>query len=182
MQQPEAYIGGAGELFDGDGVLVSDETRTFLDKFIGAFENWVTTVRRSAELRSFEDFMKEREAIAYDYVNGEPDSLAAIVTHRDPATFFSPKGDHQLGADPIAQRYTADAKGFSKPGESRLEILQAAASGGLAFWTGLQHANVHLGGKAEPTPMTLRITEVFRFEDAGWKLVHRHADMAKDNG
>ena len=32
MQQPEAYIGGAGELFDEDGALKSGETAGFLDR------------------------------------------------------------------------------------------------------------------------------------------------------
>jgi NAD(P)H-dependent FMN reductase len=41
MQQPEAYISGAGELFDDAGVLKSGETRTFFDKFLAAFDAWV---------------------------------------------------------------------------------------------------------------------------------------------
>jgi ketosteroid isomerase-like protein len=56
-------------------------------------------------------------------------------------------------------------------------VLQSRASGDLAFWTGYQHARVHLAAKpGETLPMTLRVTEVFRHEDGGWKLVHRHAD------
>ena len=41
MQQPEAYIGGAGELFDDAGTLTSRETRAFFDKFLAAFDVWV---------------------------------------------------------------------------------------------------------------------------------------------
>jgi NAD(P)H-dependent FMN reductase len=41
MQQPEAYIGGARQLFDEAGVLKSDETRDFFAKFLEAFDTWV---------------------------------------------------------------------------------------------------------------------------------------------
>lgn len=37
LQQPEAYIGGAGALLDADGRLTSDKTREFLVKFMAAF-------------------------------------------------------------------------------------------------------------------------------------------------
>lgn len=40
MQQPEAYVGGAGTLFDEAGTL-SEKSRPFLQKFIDAFANWV---------------------------------------------------------------------------------------------------------------------------------------------
>ncbi|CAK9890280.1 MULTISPECIES: NADPH-dependent FMN reductase [Pseudomonas] len=40
MQQPEAYIGGAGTLFDGNGRL-SEKTRPFLQTFIDKFAVWV---------------------------------------------------------------------------------------------------------------------------------------------
>ncbi len=41
MVQPEAYIGGADKLFDADGRLVNDSTRTFLGKFMAAFDAWI---------------------------------------------------------------------------------------------------------------------------------------------
>lgn len=43
MAQPEAYIGGASELFDAQGNLTSDSTKEFLKSFMVAFEKWVAT-------------------------------------------------------------------------------------------------------------------------------------------
>lgn len=41
MQQPEAYIGGAAELFDAEGKILNKSTREFLHKFVTAFEIWL---------------------------------------------------------------------------------------------------------------------------------------------
>jgi chromate reductase len=41
MQQPEAYIGGAGKLFDDAGAITSDDTRKFMQSFVDAFAAWI---------------------------------------------------------------------------------------------------------------------------------------------
>jgi len=41
MPQPEAYIGNAAKLFDDQGALINDSTREFLQKFLGAFTQWI---------------------------------------------------------------------------------------------------------------------------------------------
>ena len=41
MQQPEAYIGGAAQLFDADGNITNETTREFLIKFMNSFAAWV---------------------------------------------------------------------------------------------------------------------------------------------
>jgi chromate reductase len=41
MQQPEAYLGGAGKAFDGEGQLTDDRTREFITKYMAAFDRWV---------------------------------------------------------------------------------------------------------------------------------------------
>ena len=43
MQQPEAYIGGAHELFDANGEVVKETTADFLKSFAQAFAAWVAT-------------------------------------------------------------------------------------------------------------------------------------------
>jgi chromate reductase len=44
MQQPEAYIGGAGALFDDDGKLKNESTTTFLRTFAAAYAAWLNKV------------------------------------------------------------------------------------------------------------------------------------------
>jgi len=41
MTQPEAYVGGAGDLFDESGALKKPETVKFMEKFLSAFAAWV---------------------------------------------------------------------------------------------------------------------------------------------
>jgi len=45
MQQPEAYIGNAGELFDEQDQLKQESTQQFLQEFIDAFAEWVAKNR-----------------------------------------------------------------------------------------------------------------------------------------
>ena len=45
MQQPEAYIGNATKLFNEGGELV-EETKTFLQKFMTAYADWVEKITK----------------------------------------------------------------------------------------------------------------------------------------
>src|SRR5690554_3345476 len=47
MAQPEAYIGGATELFDDKGKLTNDSTKGFLQSYMDAFAKWIATNAQS---------------------------------------------------------------------------------------------------------------------------------------
>lgn len=41
LQQPEAYLGGGGDLFDEAGAIRKPDTQAFMQKFLEAFAQWV---------------------------------------------------------------------------------------------------------------------------------------------
>ena len=50
LQQPEAYIGGAGRLLGPDGKLNNESTRQFLKHFVDSFAAWVETNAMSSKI------------------------------------------------------------------------------------------------------------------------------------
>jgi chromate reductase len=44
LQMPEAYIGGAGQLFDAKGDITVPATRDFVAKFVQAYAAWVELI------------------------------------------------------------------------------------------------------------------------------------------
>jgi NAD(P)H-dependent FMN reductase/ketosteroid isomerase-like protein len=176
MQQPEAYIAESLQILDDSGGIKAAEVARLLDSFIESFAAWITRVSRATASTDLSAFLQQRRQLALDYVNGDGEPLRQILARQDPVTFFPPTGGAQTGAEAVTQRYMSDARHFSGPGESRMELLQSDA-GQLAFWAGIQSARVRLAGRQQPVDMRLRVTEVFRIEAGEWRLIHRHADM-----
>ena len=127
---------------------------------------------------SFDTFMERREAAARAFVTGDGSRVEALSAARGQATFFDPGGGFTEGAEKINEGNRAGAKSFGPGGTTHFEIKDKGASGDLAFWTGYQVASVRRDGKV--VPMNIRITEIFRREGDDWRMIHRHASMAKD--
>jgi chromate reductase len=47
LQQPEAYIGGAADMFDEAGNIKKPETKQFLEKILAAFAAWIDKTAKS---------------------------------------------------------------------------------------------------------------------------------------
>jgi NAD(P)H-dependent FMN reductase/ketosteroid isomerase-like protein len=180
MQQPEAYVGGVGDVMDAHGTISNKKTDALLTEFMQAFERWAGAVGAGAK-ESFDAFLTRREAISGDYIGGKPEPLLSISTTSDPATFFPPSGDRLQGAAKVNAANEQGAKAFAPGSVGRFEVMQSGSSGALGFWTGIQHAEVLMKGKDKPVSMQLRTTEVFRVEQGAWKLIHRHADMGRSD-
>jgi ketosteroid isomerase-like protein len=57
-----------------------------------------------------------------------------------------------------------------------LERISAYSRGDLAYVLEIERFRVKVGGARERAPSSLRVTTIFRREEDGWKVLHRHAD------
>lgn len=106
--------------------------------------------------------------------NGDPGPRIALWSRNDPVTLF---GALQIktGWAEIAPVFEWVASRFSNCESFEYEVLAAGASDDLGYIVGVEHTTASVGDGA-PEPYALRVTTLFRRENGGWKVVHRHAD------
>ncbi|MFE7404646.1 YybH family protein [Isoptericola sp. NPDC057559] len=66
------------------------------------------------------------------------------------------------------------AESFSGVGSAEVDLVAADVSGDLAYTVHREITSTRVDGR--PRDYVLRVTQVYRREDDGWKVVHRHAD------
>jgi ketosteroid isomerase-like protein len=105
--------------------------------------------------------------------NGDAGPRKEIWSTTDPVTvlgaWMSAVGPQEVGA-----LFSDLERAFSGCASFRTELVAADVRGDLAYTVGHEHTAAIVDG--EPRQYTLRVTQIFRREDGGWKVVHRHAD------
>lgn len=128
----------------------------------------------------FDDFLKRRAKASVDFLNGDFAAMLDMASQQDPATFFPVSGIAVSGAQRVNDFHRQSGRKFAEGGVATVEILQSGSDVEMGFWAGIVHAEVMLKGQTEKSAVKLRITEVFRRNEQGWKLVHRHTDKYKE--
>jgi ketosteroid isomerase-like protein len=136
-------------------------------------------VQESDVMTDFDDLAKaiDRYHVALDaFFNGDPGPGKATFSHRDDVSLANPFGPPAVGWRQVAETMARAAANYRDGGATGFERLTAYATPGLAYIVEIEHYETKVGGRDDISRVELRVTTILRPEDAGWKVVHRHAD------
>jgi ketosteroid isomerase-like protein len=111
-----------------------------------------------------------------EFLKGNPEPTQKLFSHREDVTLANPFGPPVRGWDEVA-KVTEHAASQVRDGELvSAEIVAKHVTAELAYVVEIERPKAKIGGSEDITPFALRVTMIFRPEDGGWKIVHRHAD------
>jgi ketosteroid isomerase-like protein len=126
-----------------------------------------------------EDFaaVVEQNHLALDaFMKGNHEPLMKLYSERDDVTLGNPFGPFVRGFEQVVQTMQRAAS-FYRDGEATsVETIAKHVTPDLAYTVELEQLKSKVGGREDVTPLSLRVTSIFRREDGVWRLVHRHAD------
>ena len=110
------------------------------------------------------------------FVRGDPEPVQRLWSKRDDVTLANPLGPPVRGWEAVRE-VAEHAASQLRDGEAfSFESISTYVTTDLAYELGIERCRVKVGGADEAAPTALRVTNIFRREDDGWRVVHRHAD------
>jgi ketosteroid isomerase-like protein len=91
-------------------------------------------------------------------------------------TLANPFGPPARGWNDVSATLDRAAEKYRDGEVVGFENVSTVVTGDLAYTLEIESYRARVGGAQDATPVSLRVTSVFRREDGDWKLLHRHAD------
>ena len=123
------------------------------------------------------DQVIERSHLALgEIVNGNPEPLKEIYSHRQDVSLANPFGPPVRGWDEAARTMERAASNYRDGEIVGFENVAKFVTSDLACIVEVERYRAKVGGSEDITPVSLRVTSILRPEGGTWKIVHRHAD------
>jgi ketosteroid isomerase-like protein len=111
-----------------------------------------------------------------EFVKGNLGPMKKLFSHREDVTLNNPLSPPAHGWEQVAATMERAASQFRDGEITSFETLEKHVTPEFAYIVRVERARAKVGGSEDITPITLRVTMIFRPEDGEWKVVHRHAD------
>jgi ketosteroid isomerase-like protein len=124
----------------------------------------------------FDQVVEQSHAAVDEFARGNSKPLEQLYSRRDDVTLGNPFGPFVRGFDEVAETMERAATYYREGKATGFDLVAQEVTRDLAFVVEVERLTSKIGGSEKETPVSLRVTSIFRNEDGEWKLLHRHAD------
>ena len=107
---------------------------------------------------------------------GDATPMRAIWSHGDSVSSMHPLGGREVGWDAVWKTWDQVSQASSN-GHIALENQIVQAGTDMAYETGDEKGSFTLAGQSND--ISIRVTNVYRRDADGWKIVHHHTDLSQ---
>ena len=108
-----------------------------------------------------------------DFVKGDPRPVLQLFSQREDVVLCNPLHPFARGPKEVAETTEQAASHFAG-GVHEVEMVTAFATAELAYTVHIERFRATIDGREGSG--ALRVSTIFRLEDHGWRIAHRHAD------
>ncbi len=123
------------------------------------------------------DNVRTRARDALDRIaKGDPSGYRALFSRGDDVTLGNPFGGFGRGWEAVMELVERAASYYAEGETTSFETITESMTPDWAYSVEIERFRTRVGGRSDMTDVALRVTCVYRREEDGWRLVHRHAD------
>jgi len=109
-------------------------------------------------------------------IKGDSSPQKQVWSGQSDVTLANPFGPPIRGWSEV-EKVIGRAASHLRGGEpNRFERISGHVGTDMAYIVEIERTRVKVGQSDELSPVSLRVTTIFRLEEGQWKVVHRHAD------
>jgi ketosteroid isomerase-like protein len=127
-------------------------------------------------MSDLEQVMEQDHRALDAFMKGDPEAKKRLYSKGDDATLANPLGPPARGWNQVAEALERAASQVRDGEVVAFERISQYATPDLAYIVEIERTRAKVGGDDDMARFSLRATTIFRHEDDGWKVVHRHAD------
>lgn len=101
----------------------------------------------------------------------------SLSSRENDVSLFGAFGPCKQGWDELSRTFRWVASRFNGD-DFRCDATITIVSGDTAYTVGYERSERMSVDGGQPTPVVVRVTQVYRREASDWKLIHRHGDFA----
>jgi len=110
-------------------------------------------------------------------IEGDLSVLESVWSHDESVTAMHPVDGRKVGWEAVRNSFMPFSE-FASNGSVELQDQLIRVLGDVAYEVGTETGGFTLAGK--PIKIGHRVTNIYRREDGGWKMIHHHTDVSRE--